>query len=77
MTKKKLQITLSCLLCAIFLLGSHKGYLALWKDDRPEPFQIFPVKVETFPESDQKRLTEGIAARSELELSSLLEDFLS
>ena len=77
MMKTKQNILLSWLLCAMFLLGSHKGYLALWKDDRPEPFQIFPVKVDSFPESDQKKLSEGIPARSELELSSLLEDFLS
>ena len=75
--KNKKNIFFCPLLCAMFLLGSHKGYLALWKDDRPEPFQIFPVKVDSFPESDQKKLSEGIPARSELELSSLLEDFLS
>ena len=60
-----------------FLLGSHKGYLALWKDGRPEPFQIYPVKVETLPEADQKALETGVRARSELELASLLEDYLS
>lgn len=64
-------------LLAMFLLGSHKGYLALWKDDRPEPFQIYPVKVETLPPSDQEALSNGVIARSEIELSSLLEDFLS
>ena len=64
-------------LYAMFLLGSHKGYLALWKEDRPEPFQIFPVKTETLPQADQDALEKGIPARSEIELSSLLEDFLS
>jgi len=68
---------LGAVLLAMFLLGNHKGYLALWKEGRPEPFQIFPVKVETFPESDRDALERGIPARSELELSSLLEDFLS
>ena len=68
---------LLCTLLAMYLLGSFKGYLALWKEDRPEPFQIFPVKVETLPEADQNALKEGIPARSEIELSSLLEDFLS
>lgn len=62
---------------AVFLLGSHKGYLALWKDGNPEPFQIFPVKADSFPVSDQLALEEGIPARSELELAELLEDFLS
>jgi len=64
-------------LTMMFLLGNHKGYLALWKEDRPEPFQIFPVKVESLPEADQEALEKGIPARSEIELSSLLEDFLS
>ena len=75
---RKIQRTvLSSLLVLMFLLGSHKGYLALWKEDRPEPFQIFPVKVDSLPDADQQRLSEGIEARSDLELSSLLEDFLS
>jgi hypothetical protein len=65
------------LLASVFLLGSHKGYLALWKDEGTEPFQIFPVKVESLPQADQERLSDGIEARSDLELSSLLEDFLS
>ena len=64
-------------LALMFLLGNHKGYLALWKENRPEPFQIFPVKVETLPDADQQALNRGISARSEIELSSLLEDFLS
>ena len=64
-------------LAVMFLLGNHKGYLALWKESSPEPFQIFPVKVESLPEADQAALETGVAARSEIELSSLLEDFLS
>lgn len=64
-------------LLAMYLLGSHKGYLALWTQDREEPFQIFPVAVDTLPEADQQALAKGIPARSQIELSSLLEDFLS
>lgn len=76
MHKNTTQI-LALSLLIMFLLGSHKGYLALWKEDRPEPFQIFPVKVSSLPQADQEALEKGIPARSELELSSLLEDFLS
>lgn len=76
MHKNTTQILVLSLLI-MFLLGSHKGYLALWKEDRPEPFQIFPVKVSSLPQADQEALEKGIPARSELELSSLLEDFLS
>ena len=64
-------------LSGMFLLGSHKGYLALWKEGRLEPWQIFPLKVEVLPEEDRLALEQGIPARSETELSSLLEDFLS
>ena len=73
---RKYQL-LSVLLSVMFLLGSHKGYLALWKEDRPEPYQIFPLKVEMLPEEDRLALEKGIPARSEKELSSILEDFLS
>ncbi len=70
--------TVTCaVLLAMFLLGNHKGYLALWKEGRPEPWQIFPVKVETLPEADQQSLAQGVSARSDLELAQLLEDFLS
>ena len=75
---KNVKRTFLCyLITAMFLLGSHKGYLALWKEDCADPFQIFPVKVDSLPEADQKKLSEGITVRSDLELSSLLEDFLS
>ena len=67
----------SALLTLMFLLGNYKGYLALWKEDRPEPFQIFPLQIASLPEQDQAALENGIRARSETELSSLLEDFLS
>ena len=67
----------AALLALMFLLGNHRGYLALWKEDRPEPYQIFPVKIDSLPVSDQRSLERGIRARSDLELAGLLEDFLS
>lgn len=70
------QFLTTALLLA-FLLGSHRGYLALWKENQPEPFQIFPVKVDCLPAADQQALSRGIPARSELELAALLEDYLS
>ena len=68
---------LSALFALMFLLGNYKGYLALWKEDSPEPFQIFPLQIAFLPKQDQDALERGIPARSETELSSLLEDFLS
>lgn len=74
---KQTRIRWAAALALMFLLGNHKGYLALWKEDRPEPYQIFPVKIDSLPASDQRSLERGIRARSDLELAGLLEDFLS
>lgn len=60
-----------------FLLGSFKGYLALWEEDKAEPVQIFPCPVDSLPEADQTALEEGIHARSRIELDQFLEDYLS
>ena len=72
--KKKL---LTAMLLFGFVLGSFKGYIALWKDGDPDPFQIFPCPVEALPEADRHTLEQGIRARSEQELNRLLEDYLS
>ena len=74
---KQIHIRWAAALALMFLLGNHKGYLALWKEDKAEPYQIFPVKVSSLPSADQKSLERGIRARSDLELAGLLEDFLS
>ena len=60
-----------------FLLGSYKGYLALWKDGKSDPCQIFPCPVDSLPEADRIALEEGILARSRIELDQILEDYLS
>ena len=66
-----------CILCLAFLLGSYKGYLALWKNEKPEPFQIYPVAVDSLPEADRQLLETGIIAHSQRQLDQLLEDYLS
>jgi len=60
-----------------FVLGSFKGYVALWKDGKSDPIQIFPYPVDALPEADRNTLEQGIHARSEIELNQLLEDYLS
>lgn len=60
-----------------FLLGSYKGYVALWEKGASEPRQIYPYRVCTLPPADQKALEDGIYVRNEQELARLLEDFLS
>ena len=69
--------TCAVFLAAGFLLGSFRGFVALWQDDSPEPIQIFPCPVSNLPEADQNALLAGIPARSRMELDRLLEDYLS
>lgn len=60
-----------------FLLGSHRGYVALWTGDSQEPAAVFPYRTESLPPQDQQALRRGIPIGSEEELQRLLEDFLS
>ena len=70
--------SVSALMVAVgFLLGSFRGYVALWDEDRPDPIQIFPCPVENLPEEDRQALEKGVPARSRLELDRLMEDYLS
>ena len=60
-----------------FLLGSHEGFIALWRSPGREPDLIFPYSIASLPRSDQLRLEEGILIESEDALHRLLEDYLS
>lgn len=60
-----------------FLLGSHEGFIALWRSPGGEPDKIFPYSVASLPPEDQQRLKEGIFIESEADLQRLLEDYLS
>lgn len=72
---KKQLICISLLLGLI--LGSYKGYVALYESGSEEPRQIFPYQVSTLPPADQSALEEGIRVRDQEELNRLMEDFLS
>lgn len=69
------------LISAVFLLyvvvGTWKGYVALFDKGASEPRQIFPCPVAALPESDQQALQEGIIVRNQRDLQQLLEDYLS
>lgn len=63
---------------ALYLvLGSWKGYIALFDKGKEEPRQIFPCSVASLPEADQEALEKGIIVRNERTLEQLLEDYLS
>lgn len=68
---------LSAVLLLYVILGSWKGYVALFEENADEPRQIFPCRVISLPEADQKALEEGILVRNERDLNQLLEDYLS
>ena len=67
----------SFLLALYLILGTWKGYVALFRSGKQEPWQIFPTLAESLPEPDQAALEEGIVIRSEKKLQQLLEDYLS
>lgn len=71
------QRKLAIIIMLSFLLGCHRGYIALWKEGHPEPVEVFPYKVTSLPPADQQALTEGIEIHDEQQLHSILEDFLS
>ena len=64
-------------LMAAFLIGNHKGFIALWTDTDPEPKIVFPYSIASLPGEDQERVIKGIRIDSEAQLHRWLEDFLS
>ena len=73
---KKLH-NIYCILLLSFLLGVHKGYLALWESGKSEPSRIYPVRADSLPEADQAALKAKIPVRDNAALTQMLEDFLS
>ena len=65
------------LLALYLLLGSWKGYVALFDKGSEEPRQIFPCPVDSLPEEDQRALEAGIPIRNQRDLQQALEDYLS
>ena len=56
-------------------LGLSEGYLAIFRNGKPE--QLLPYCQEVFTESDRAKLRQGIPFSTDRELSRLLEDFTS
>mgnify|MGYP003292609032 CR=1 FL=1 len=59
------------------MLGSWKGYVALFEKGSDEPTQIFPCPVDSLPPADQAALEEGIPIRNQRDLQEIMEDYLS
>ena len=74
----RMRQRLLCLLLALYLLlGSWKGYVALFEKGAEEPRQIFPCPVDSLPEADQNALEQKIPIRNPRDLQKALEDYLS
>ena len=73
----KIKKALSSLLLLYVVLGSWKGYVALFDKGCTEPRQIFPNTVASLPPADQAALEQGIIVRNDRDLQQLLEDYLS
>lgn len=73
----KYSSCLSAILAFVLILGSWKGYVALFDKGETEPRQIFPTTVDSLPPTDQQYLSEGILIRNDRDLQQLLEDYLS
>jgi len=69
--------TLASLMMLYLLLGSWKGYVALFENGSSEPTQIFSCPVDALPEADQEALEQGIPIRNPTDLQQALEDYLS
>ena len=74
MTGKRL---FTAFLALYVVIGTWKGYVALFDQGAEEPKQIFPCPVEALPETDQEALKNGIIVRNQRDLQQLLEDYLS
>lgn len=68
---------LSRLLLAGYLLGVSRGYVAIWKDEDPEPYLVTRMPVLLLPWQDVQKLERGIPIEDDLTLHQALEDYLS
>lgn len=74
---KVLRGLLARLLACGLVLGSFRGYVALFDMGQEVPRRIYPYCVDSLPDADRQALAEGIPVANEEELRRLLEDYLS
>ncbi len=76
--KKQKHISLLCSLLLLgFILSVHNGQVALYKDQDPEPYRVFPCKVSSLPPAVQLALRTGIPVDSPEQLKELIEKYLA
>lgn len=67
---------LALALALSFLLGIRDGKLALWRSGRAHPEQIYDIRADTLPPSDQLQLRRGIRLDTREEVWLVLENYL-
>lgn len=72
-----LSRTASLLLTLGILVGIYNGHVAIWKDEDPEPYRVFPYYAASLPKDIRDALEKGVHFNSEDELNALLENLLS
>ena len=74
MARKKL---FSIFLALYGVLGTWKGYVALFDKGKDEPRQIFPNTVASLPPEDQAALENCIVVRNDRQLQQPLDAYVS
>ena len=74
---KQKETAFAALLLAGILLGTARGYLAVWRDGDPQPQLITDAPLRALPPADQALLEAGIRLPDEAALQRALEDFCS
>ena len=75
--KKKMLCRCIGILMAGFLLGTSNGRLAVWKDDDPKPFRVYPCPIRLLPKKERNALSRGIRIDSMEDVSWFFENFMS
>ena len=73
----KIRKNIPYILSLAFLVGIHRGRIAIWSGEDPEPKYTLPYSASLLPEADRKELEKGILIESTQELTRFLEDFCS
>lgn len=68
---------LSGILLLTFLAGIHRGRIAIWQGDDPQPKWVLPYRADLLPEKDRVALEKGIRLESPKDLTRFLEDYCS
>lgn len=73
MKKKKL----AAILLAGYILGIHRGYVALWEAPDPEPRIVTRMPADLLPPMDREALARGIPIPEDRTLAQVIEDYCS